>query len=87
MAVKPDALGAHIGGAGLLGQLHQFGNCLLEFRREHVICVVAEICASQRNIGRIVTNLLPIAAQGFHPDISNVSAWQRGLEGFAIEMR
>lgn len=87
MAAQVDALGTHIRRAGAFRERQQIDDRAFEFRREHVVRIVAEALASQRDVWRFVENALPVAAQGFHPHVVQALGSDRRFQGLAIEVR
>src|ERR1700730_9346306 len=87
MALKVDALGAHVSSPRVLGNLDQLSGCAFELRCEHVIGVISEAVVMQRYIGRIWQGLLSPAAEFFYPEISDSSLRQSFFQRFAIEVR
>src|ERR1700690_1536750 len=79
MAVKIISLGAHVSGARLLGQFDQFGNAATEFLCEHVIRVIAKAVVAQRQVGRVIADLLAPPTKLFEPDVPNPGSGQGPL--------
>src|SRR6266516_1170014 len=87
MTVPVDPLGAHVRRGTLFGQSDQLAHRLLEFRREHVVGVIAKAVVAQRNVRRVLESLLAISAKRFHPDVANSRRRECLCKGIAIELR
>src|SRR5208283_2197916 len=81
------ALGAHVGGARVFCQSHEFGDCLLELRRQHIVGIVAEALVAQRDVRRLLMSLLAVSAQRLHPEITNPCFGQTLLQRLPIKLR
>src|SRR3984893_9150934 len=87
MALKVDALGAHVSSPRVLGNVAQLRGCALDLLSQHGSGAISEAVVRQRYIGRIWQGLLSPAAEFFYPEISDSSLRQSFFQRFAIEVR
>jgi len=75
MAAEVNAFSAHICRARMLSHCDQVSDRMLELGSQHVVGVVAEAGAAQRDVRGIITNLFAATAESFHPDILDTGFW------------
>ena len=88
VAAPPELFGAHVGRALHLGKREQCFDALPERFCLHVIGVGTEACGLQRDVRRIFSRALAVAAQGLaQPVVADARLWQRGFQVLSIEVR
>src|SRR6478609_2300253 len=87
MAMEVHAFGAHIGGWGVLAQVDEAVDRLLERGRQHVVGVVAEAVVPQPDVRRIGENSVSPSTQFLHPNVLDPCFWQGFFERLTIEIR
>jgi hypothetical protein len=87
VTLEVNSLGAHVGSTRAFSQCHQLCGCSLEFRRQHVVCIVSEAVVSQSDVRRLRQCFLSASAQLFHPDILDSHGRQWAFQALAVEMR
>jgi hypothetical protein len=87
VALKIQTLGTHVDRGGSVGKRDEFVYGMLELRRKHVVGIVAKALVAKRNIWRIVEDLLPVAAERFHPNVVHPGRCKALLKRLAVELR
>jgi hypothetical protein len=87
MTLEIQSLGAHICGARPIRERNQFLCRALKVGGEHIVGIVAKALVAQRDIRRMIEDLLAVAAQSLHPHITDCSVGQIRLQRILIKLR
>src|SRR5579884_1013290 len=87
VAVKVHPLGAHVRGLSLGSNRQQSLDSQVELIGHHVVRIITKRLVAQRDIRRMLEDLLSPPTQLLHPGIVDAVPGQLSFQCFAVEMR